>query len=284
VLFFLIEVGEKMPELPEVENVKNALNQFLPGKLIKDVKIYWENIIKHPETEEFIIRLRGQTFEKVYRRGKFLIFYLNEDVLISHLRMEGKYGLYRSEEPADKHTHVIFEFSDGTELRYRDVRKFGTMHLYPKGTEENNDPLNKLGIEPLSETLTAALMKKLFSNRKRNIKAVLLDQTILAGLGNIYVDEVLFQAGIHPETPANKLSLNRLKKLKAAITDILSESVKYGGSTIRSYTNSMGEEGGYQLKLYVYGRKNEACRICGTEIERLVVAGRGTHICNSCQK
>lgn len=273
-----------MPELPEVENVKNTLNQFLPGKKIKDVKIYWENIIKHPGTEEFVIKLKGQTFEKVYRRGKFLIFHLDEDSLVSHLRMEGKYGLYHSGDAKDKHTHVVFEFTDGTELRYRDVRKFGTMHLYPKGTEESSVPLKTLGLEPLSDTLTAALMKKLFSNRKRNIKAVLLDQTILAGLGNIYVDEVLFQAGIHPETPANELSLNRLKKLKTAITEILSESVKHGGSTIRSYTNSMGEEGGFQLKLFVYGRKNEACRLCGTEIERVVVAGRGTHICKSCQK
>ncbi|MFG6493895.1 DNA-formamidopyrimidine glycosylase [Fictibacillus sp. UD] len=273
-----------MPELPEVENVKNTLNQFLPGKVIKDVKIHWDNIIKHPCTEEFVMKLTGQTFEKVYRRGKFLIFHLNEDSLVSHLRMEGKYGLFESDEPADKHTHVVFEFTDGTELRYRDVRKFGTMHLYPKGTEESNAPLKTLGIEPLSDSLTAALMKKLFSNRKRNIKAVLLDQTLLAGLGNIYVDEVLFQAGIHPETPANELSLHRLKKLKKAITDILSESVKHGGSSIRSYTNAMGETGGFQLKLFVYGRKNEACRVCGTEIERLVVAGRGTHICKSCQR
>jgi formamidopyrimidine-DNA glycosylase len=273
-----------MPELPEVENVKNTLNQFLPGKEIEDIKVYWENIIKHPALEEFILRLKGQTFETVYRRGKFLIFYLNEDSLVSHLRMEGKYGLFSQNDPVDKHTHVVFTFTDGTELRYRDVRKFGTMHVYPKGTEENHLPLQTLGIEPLSDTLTASLMKKLFSKTKRSIKAVLLDQTLIAGLGNIYVDEVLFQSKIHPETPANELSIHRLKKLKTAITDILSEAVKHGGSTIRSYTNSMGESGGFQLKLYVYGRKSEACRICGTEIERMIVAGRGTHMCKSCQK
>ncbi|MCM3717906.1 DNA-formamidopyrimidine glycosylase [Fictibacillus phosphorivorans] len=273
-----------MPELPEVENVKNTLNQFLPGKVIKEVKIFWNNIIKHPETEEFVLRLKGQSFEEVYRRGKFLVFYLNEDSLASHLRMEGKYGLFNSEEPADKHTHVIFSFTDGTELRYRDVRKFGTMHLYPKGTEENHLPLRTLGVEPLSDSLTAGLMKKLFLKTKRNIKAALLDQTFIAGLGNIYVDEVLFQAKIHPETPANELSIHKLKKLKNAITETLAESVKHGGSTIRSYTNSMGEAGGFQLKLFVYGRKNEPCRICGNEIERMVVAGRGTHICKNCQK
>ncbi|WNB93175.1 DNA-formamidopyrimidine glycosylase [Bacillus sp. NEB1478] len=273
-----------MPELPEVENVKNTLNQFLPGKVIEEVKVNWENIIKHPEPEAFILRLQGQAFQHVYRKGKFLIFHLDEDSLVSHLRMEGKYGLFNSDESADKHTHVIFRFTDGTELRYRDVRKFGTMHVYPKGTEENHLPLKSLGVEPLSDTLTSALMKRLFSKTKRSIKAVLLDQTLIAGLGNIYVDEVLFQAGIHPETPANELSLQRLKKLKMAITDILSEAVKHGGSTIRSYTNSMGESGGFQLKLFVYGRKHEACRICGHEVERIVVAGRGTHICNHCQR
>jgi formamidopyrimidine-DNA glycosylase len=277
-------VVKLVPELPEVENVKNTLNQFLPGKVIKEVKIYWNNIIKHPETEEFILRLKGQSFEEVYRRGKFLIFHLNEDSLVSHLRMEGKYGLFKREEPADKHTHVIFSFTDGTELRYRDVRKFGTMHLYPKGTEENHLPLSSLGVEPLSDSLTAGLMKKLFSKTKRSIKAVLLDQTFIAGLGNIYVDEVLFQAKIHPETPANELSIHKLKKLKKAITNILAEAVKHGGSTIRSYTNSMGEAGGFQLKLFVYGRKSEPCRICGKEIKRMVVAGRGTHICKNCQK
>jgi formamidopyrimidine-DNA glycosylase len=273
-----------MPELPEVENVKNTLNEFLPGKIISDVKVYWENIIKFPEPEAFIHTLKGQAFEHVYRRGKFLIFHLEKDTLVSHLRMEGKYGLYDVKEPEDKHTHVIFSFTDGTELRYRDVRKFGTMHVYPKGTEENHLPLSTLGVEPLSDSLTASLMKTLFAKTKRNIKAVLLDQSIIAGLGNIYVDEVLFQAKIHPEIPANELSIHRLKKLKEAITNILSEAVKHGGSTIRSYTNSMGESGGFQLKLFVYGRKNEPCRVCGHAIERTVVAGRGTHICRKCQK
>jgi formamidopyrimidine-DNA glycosylase len=275
---------KNVPELPEVENVKNTLNQFLPGKVIQDVKVHWENIIKFPELDEFIMRLKGQSFEQVYRRGKFLIFHLNEDSLVSHLRMEGKYGLYNRDTPADKHTHVVFSFTDGTELRYRDVRKFGTMHLFSKGTEEEHQPLRSLGIEPLSDTLTASLLRKLFAKTKRNIKAVLLDQSFIAGLGNIYVDEVLFQSRIHPETPANELTLHRLKKLKKAITEILTEAVKHGGSTIRSYTNSMGEAGGFQLKLYVYGRKGKGCWHCGSEIERMVVAGRGTHICRRCQK
>ncbi|MFC0187909.1 DNA-formamidopyrimidine glycosylase [Fictibacillus aquaticus] len=273
-----------MPELPEVENVKNTLSRLIIGKTIKQVEIRWENIIKLPEPEEFITRLKGQTVERIERRGKFLKIICSEDTIVSHLRMEGRYGLFQKEEPADKHTHVFFEFEDGTELRYRDVRKFGTMHLFPKGTEDQFLPLSKLGAEPLSEEFTPKLMKQSFQKTNRSIKAVLLDQQYITGLGNIYVDEALHRAGIHPETPASKLSLHRLKKLHHYIVAILSEAVEKGGSTIRSYVNSVGEQGSFQLTLYVYGRAGQSCRSCGREIVRTVVAGRGTHICQACQK
>lgn len=273
-----------MPELPEVENVKNTLNKLVAGKTIKDVRVLWSNIIKEPELDEFKLRLTGQTIQHVERRGKFLKIYLNEDVLVSHLRMEGKYALDQADEPFDKHTHVLFAFTDGTELRYRDVRKFGTMHLYPKGEEESRPPLSKLGFEPFSSELTAASMKKLFARTSRSIKAVLLDQSLITGLGNIYVDEILFASGIHPEQKANELSLHRLKKLHQHMVAILKESVEKGGSTIRSYVNSEGEAGSFQLELFVYGKKGEPCKQCGREITRTVVAGRGTHFCSSCQK
>ncbi|MFC7371356.1 DNA-formamidopyrimidine glycosylase [Fictibacillus iocasae] len=273
-----------MPELPEVENVKNTLSQLVIGKTIDHVVVKWENIIKLPELDEFKARLKGQTIEKIERRGKFLKLICNEDTIVSHLRMEGRYGLFSKDEPADKHTHVIFSFTDGTELRYRDVRKFGTMHLFTKGTEDAQLPLSKLGAEPLSDEFTPVLMKEMFHKTSRSIKAVLLDQQFIAGLGNIYVDEALHCAGIHPETPACRLSLPRLKKLHFYIVTILGESVEKGGSTIRSYVNSVGEQGTFQLTLHVYGRTGESCRTCGKEIVRLVVAGRGTHICTSCQK
>lgn len=273
-----------MPELPEVETVRRTLEQLVIGKTISDVKIYWPKIIKLPvEPNEFRNKVTGQTIERIGRRGKYLLFYLNDDVLISHLRMEGKYGLFTMNDPRDHHTHVIFTFTDGTELRYRDVRKFGTMHLLSKGTEFSSQPLKKLGLEPFDDRLTVPYLKKRFQKTIRNIKTVLLDQTIITGLGNIYVDESLFKAKIHPLRPASSLTDEEIERLLVAIVETLSEAVEKGGTTIRSYVNSQGEIGMFQLELHVYGQEGKACKICGATIEKMKVSGRGTHICPGCQ-
>jgi len=274
-----------MPELPEVETIRKTLASLIVGKTIGDVKVFWPKIIRKPlETEQFRLELLGETFREVDRRGKFLIFKLDRVSLVSHLRMEGKYGLYSKEDPLEKHTHVIFSFTDGTELRYRDVRKFGTMHLFPKGEENREEPLAKLGIEPFSKDFTFDLLEQALAKTERNIKAVLLDQTIVTGLGNIYVDEALYRAKIHPERLANTLKKPEIKRLKKEIVDTLAEAVEKGGSTIRSYVNSQGEIGMFQLELMAYAQEGKPCRRCGTEIVKIRVAGRGTHICPKCQK
>ena len=274
-----------MPELPEVETIRKTLTSLIVGKTIEDVKVFWPKIIRKPlETEQFRLELLGETFREVDRRGKFLIFKLDRVSLVSHLRMEGKYGLYSKEDPLEKHTHVIFSFTDGTELRYRDVRKFGTMHLFPKGEENREEPLAKLGVEPFSKDFTFDLLEQALAKTERNIKAVLLDQTIVTGLGNIYVDEALYRAKIHPERLANTLKKPEIKRLKKEIVDTLAEAVEKGGSTIRSYVNSQGEIGMFQLELMAYAQEGKPCRRCGTEIVKIRVAGRGTHICPKCQK
>ena len=273
-----------MPELPEVETVRRTLEQLVLGKEIKEVSVFWPKIIKAPEpVEQFQDALRGQTISGIGRRGKFLIFTLDDYSLVSHLRMEGKYGVHPKEEPYDKHTHVIFTFTDGSELRYRDVRKFGTMHLFAKGEELEQLPLLHLGPEPLSEDFTVEGLRAKLARTNRKIKPVLLDQTVVVGIGNIYVDESLFRSGIHPERMASSLSLQEIETLHAEIIATLGEAVEKGGSTIRSYINSQGQIGMFQLELNVYGRKGENCKTCGTPLEKLVVAGRGTHICPSCQ-
>lgn len=273
-----------MPELPEVETVRRTLEQLVLGKEIKEVSVFWPKIIKKPEpVKQFQDALVGQTIRSISRRGKFLIFILDDYSMVSHLRMEGKYMLYQKEEPYDKHTHVIFSFIDGTELRYRDVRKFGTMHLFEKGQELKSLPLVNLGPEPLSTAFTVAYLAEKLAKTSRKIKPVLLDQNIVVGIGNIYVDESLFRAGIHPERAASSLTDLEMKKLHQEIVATLSEAVEKGGSTIRSYINSQGQIGMFQLELYVYGRKGEECKKCGTPLEKLVVGGRGTHICPSCQ-
>lgn len=273
-----------MPELPEVETVRRTLEQLVLGKTIKDVEIYWPKIIKAPEpVEQFSDALIGQTIHEIGRRGKFLIFQLDDYSLVSHLRMEGKYAVYPESEPRDKHTHVVFTFTDGYQLRYRDVRKFGTMHLFTKGEEVSKMPLLHLGPEPLSEEFTTADLANKLAKTNRKIKSVLLDQTVVVGIGNIYVDESLFRAGIHPERMASSLTLDEITRIHREVKLTLAEAVEKGGSTIRSYVNSQGQIGMFQLELFVYGRKGEPCKRCGTPLEKLVVGGRGTHICPVCQ-
>jgi formamidopyrimidine-DNA glycosylase len=274
-----------LPELPEVETIRKTLKKLVVHKTIENITVFWPKIIKHPvDVEQFIDALKGETFVDVGRRGKFLLLYTETFALVSHLRMEGKYFLYEKTEPFDKHTHVIFHFTDGTELRYRDVRKFGTMHLYKKGEEFFKPPLFKLGPEPFSEDFTAEYLGEKLKRTNRKVKPALLDQSLFVGLGNIYVDEALFRAGIHPERTASSLSEAEVALLHQEIVATLREAVKKGGSTIRSYVNSQGEIGMFQLELFAYGRTGEECKRCGTPLEKITVGGRGTHYCPNCQR
>jgi formamidopyrimidine-DNA glycosylase len=273
-----------MPELPEVETVKRTLNILVAGKTIERVTVGLPRIIQRPEDiRQFCVWLEGQTIHTVERRGKFLRILLDDYTLVSHLRMEGRYGLYHRNDPAEKHTHVVFHFTDGTELRYKDVRQFGTMHLFPKGQELREPPLNKLGLEPLDDTFTFSAFRDAIAHRTTKIKPLLLNQAYIVGIGNIYVDEALFLAGIHPEREARSLSTKELKLLYNAIIRTLREAVEAGGSSIKSYVNGQGEMGMFQFRLKAYGRANEPCTGCGRPIVKTVVAGRGTHYCPQCQ-
>ncbi|BCG58508.1 DNA-formamidopyrimidine glycosylase [Paenibacillus sp. URB8-2] len=273
-----------MPELPEVETVKRTLNTLVQGKKIQKVTVRLPRIIRRPDDIRiFETMLEGHTIERVERRGKFLRFLLDGLVLVSHLRMEGRYGLHAAGEPLDKHTHVIFHFDDGSELRYTDVRQFGTMDLFLPGEDLNLPPLNKLGLEPLSKGFTPEAFKDLVAGKNTKIKPLLLNQAYVVGIGNIYVDESLHQAGIHPERNAKSLTGDELDRLHQAIVATLSEAVNAGGSSVKSYVNGQGESGSYQHRLRIYGRKDETCYTCGTKVEKSVVGGRGTHFCPSCQ-
>ncbi|MBS4208797.1 DNA-formamidopyrimidine glycosylase [Bacillus sp. FJAT-50079] len=274
-----------MPELPEVETMRRSLIELVKGKTIEDVVIHWPKIIKYPlEIEQFIDALQGQTIDDIDRKGKFLIFMLDDYSLVSHLRMEGNYRLARRGDEQDKHVHVLFRFTDGTELRYRDVRKFGTMHLFAKGTEHAELPLSKLGPEPFSNEFSDVYFKERLMKTERVIKAVLLDQTVVTGLGNIYVDEVLFRSNIHPGRVASSLTDDEIALLRKQAVETLQESIQAGGSSVNTYMNSFGESGTYQELLLVYGRQGEECKQCGTPLEKMKLAGRGTHFCPVCQK
>jgi formamidopyrimidine-DNA glycosylase len=209
---------------------------------------------------------------------------LDDYALISHLRMEGRYGMFRATDPLDKHTHVIFHFTDGSELRYTDVRQFGTMHLFPLGSEFTVEPLAGLGVEPLTEQFTLRALTDSLAKRSAPIKPLLLNQKYIVGLGNIYVDESLFKAQIHPLRPANSLKRAEWVRLHEAIRATLQEAVDAGGTSVKSYVNGQGEMGMFQQQLLAYGRDGEPCTRCAALIVKSVVGGRGTHVCPHCQK
>ncbi|MDF2815903.1 MAG: 5-hydroxymethyluracil glycosylase [Paenibacillus sp.] len=274
-----------MPELPEVETVRRTLNVLVAGKRIERVTVHLPRIIQRPDDiHQFSLMLQDQTINTVERRGKFLRLVMDQLVLVSHLRMEGRYGLYSADEPLEKHTHVVFHFDDGTELRYKDVRQFGTMHLFALGEEDTLPPLNKLGREPLDAAFTLDDFRVRVASRTTKIKPLLLNQEIITGIGNIYVDESLHRSGIHPERTANSLSRKELAGLHEAIVTILQEAVDAGGSSIKSYVNGQGEMGMFQQQLSVYGRNGQPCTRCEQLILKTVVGGRGTHFCPACQK
>lgn len=270
-----------MPELPEVETVVSLLKTLVVHEVIESVEIYWNNIIGEPNVTTFRNNIEHQVITDVTRRGKYIIFALSNGHLVSHLRMEGKYYVYDEKVEKDKHTHVIFSFKSGKEMHYHDTRKFGKMYLYPK-----NEPLailSKLGYEPWDQDLSADALLDLAKRRSISIKAFLLDQSVIAGIGNIYVNEILFTTKIHPAQPVNTLSKKQFDAIIKATASILSAAIESGGTTIRSYTSSLGVTGLFQQQLNVHNRQNEACNVCGSDIEKIVVAQRGTYLCPICQ-
>ncbi len=273
-----------MPELPEVETVRRTLEHFVTGKVIRDIDVYYEKIIRNVSIDEFKRTLIGKSINEISRYGKYLIFHLDDVRLISHLRMEGKYFIKELDAKKEKHEHIIFYFSDGSTMRYNDVRKFGTMDIVLKDELYTNSPLKKLGLEPFEEEMTASHLKSLIKHKSVAIKTALLDQSIIVGLGNIYVDEVLFLSKLHPTTPCNKLKNRDFDNLIENSVIVLNKAIKLGGTTIRSYTSSLGITGRFQNELNVHMRKDEDCEVCQTTIVKTKVNGRGTYFCPTCQK
>ena len=271
-----------MPELPEVETVKNGLIKKVKSKTITKCIVGWDGIIAYPNVPDFIKNITNQKINDIDRRGKFLMFILDDYYLISHLRMEGKYFIKEPTEPLNKHDHVIFTLDDGMELRYNDTRKFGKMHLVKKD-ELSISPIAKLGLEPWSPDLTTMYLKTKL-NKKKPIKTLLLNQSIITGIGNIYADEILFLSHINPETSGDKLTNNNLKDIIDNTKSVLEKAIKMGGTTIHTYTAVDGITGKFQQELLVHGKKDENCPICGTKIIKITVNTRGTYYCPKCQK
>ena len=272
-----------MPEIAEVETVRNTLKKQILNKKINSVQVYYAPMIES-NLDEFKKRLVGQSFKDIKRRGKWLIFETEDYYLLTHLRMEGKFFIKDKSEEKDKHEHVIFNFSDDKTLRYADTRKFGRMNLILKSDLEHTECIKKQGIEPGDKNLTAKYLLTKFKAKKIPIKTALLDQTIISGLGNIYANEVMFYAKVYPLKRAGELTENECQKICDGANLIIKKAIEMGGTTIRSYTSSLGVTGRFQQNLRVHKREGEACLDCGTKIENIKVGGRSTYFCPNCQK
>lgn len=274
-----------MPELPEVETVKRSLADKLIGEKITEVSIYYPGNIGQPEPEIFKRTLIGKEFLRVDRRGKFLLFTLSEGlVLITHLRMTGQLLLAQSKDVLAKHTHLVFSLTGERQLRYVDQRKFGTFDLIAETELDRFKGLQQLGMEPFSPEFTPEWLGCTLQKKKRAIKNLLLDQKVLAGIGNIYADEILFEAGIHPEKLASELSAEEIITLWQAILKMLELGISHRGTSIRNYIDGEGQKGGFQDLLRVYGRQGKPCSQCDAPIAKMKLFGRGTYYCPNCQR
>jgi formamidopyrimidine-DNA glycosylase len=283
-----------MPELPEVETVANGVNERIRGERIEAVSFsaYKEPFRSAPD--EMAQELTGKRIDRVYRVGKHIVFDLNQKSggpvsvqWIVHLGMTGRLLVCQADVPEPPHTHGILRLHSGRELRFVDPRRFGRMGLHPVVTEkhggvESSGVFRGPGHEPL--TISREDFAALFRGRKLAIKAALLNQKLLHGVGNIYADESLFRAGIRPTRIAGRLSRERLFLLHAALQEVLKNAIKLGGSSVSDYVDADGVRGFFQLEHKVYMRGGEPCLICGTPIRRIILAGRGTHYCPHCQK
>jgi formamidopyrimidine-DNA glycosylase len=274
-----------MPELPEVETIRRGLLSSLIGEEVDAVKVLRADSIGHPTPALFAKHLPGHKFVDIERRGKYLICKLSGDAaLIVHLRMSGRLLLVKRKALPGKFLRVWIGLKSGRALHFEDMRVFGRLWL--KGKAEALDEavpgLAELGVEPL-DGLTGAALLKLFKNKSQAIKSALLDQRLIAGIGNIYADESLFRAGIHPQLAAGRLSKAQSERLAKEICVVLSRAIELRGSSLRDYTDSEGVNGNYQLKALVYGRDGEPCRNCKSTIKRVKIGGRSSHFCPECQ-
>ncbi|MGE5561493.1 MAG: bifunctional DNA-formamidopyrimidine glycosylase/DNA-(apurinic or apyrimidinic site) lyase [Chloroflexota bacterium] len=274
-----------MPELPEVETVRRELSA-LTGLRIVRTAVLSPHLIRCPDAERFAAGTTGKTIAAVDRQGKFLIIRLDPGSdLVVHLRMAGRMYVNDPADPVEKHTHVIFDLSDGRQLRYIDLRHFGLICLVDRGEYGDLGLLNRLGPEPLSDGFTKQYFRAGLAKRRGPIKSLLLNQEFIAGIGNIYADESLFAARIRPDRPAASLSRQEADRLWQAIRDVIADALVFGGTTFSTYRRADGSKGEFAAYLKVYGHEGAACPRCGKgQIERLRLGGRSAHFCPHCQR
>ncbi len=295
-----------MPELPEVETVARDLARWVSGATIIGAAVHWDRTIRHPQPpERFAAEISGAIIRRVDRRGKTVLIHLDDGrVMTVALRMTGALIVADAGTPPDPYARVVFALADGRELRYRDVRKFGRIGLWPggglrtvgagrgarsrrvkegAGTYRIGEVFSGHGPEPLRRGFTAERFAERLSRRSARLKTLLLDQSFIAGVGNIYADEALWRAHLHPLRPADTLTPTDVRRLHRAVRQVLREGIANRGASFSDYVDARGEEGGNAERLAVYRRTGEPCYRCGRRIERIVVGQRSTHFCPRCQ-
>jgi formamidopyrimidine-DNA glycosylase len=274
-----------MPELPEVETIAADLRPHLVGRAIVRCELGFPTIVRHPEPEVFIDSIVGQRITSVGRRGKYILIHLMHDlVLVVHLGMSGQLRLVEPATPLAKHTHAVFDLDDGMQLRYRDPRRFGRLLLGTEIALREAKAMPPLGPEPIDPAFGADDMYQRFRRRRTSLKAILLDQSTIAGVGNIYADESLYRARLRPDRIAGSLSKKSLRRLHEALRESLLLAIKNRGSSVDTYRDAWGEFGGQQERLQVYGRAGEPCFTCGRPLSLVRIAGRSSVFCRHCQR
>jgi formamidopyrimidine-DNA glycosylase len=266
-----------MPELPEVETIKNELLPYVVGREIKEVEVFWDRMVKQPSVMEFCRRITGQKIVDLTRRGKYLFFQLSGgEILVMHMKMTGSLLVNPSN---DKFTRAVLHLDKGIDIHFWDPRKFGKMWL----DNDTNNTTQKLGPEPIDDDFTPETLEGILRKRTAPVKSVLLDQSIIAGIGNMYADEALFESKIHPTRPAQSLSKGEIQRLYDAIKKVLYKALKLKGASVRNYIRPDGEPGTAHDEFNVAHGTGKTCPRCGADIKRIVVRGRGTYICPKCQ-
>lgn len=275
-----------MPELPEVEVTRRGLEQLLPGRTVR--KVSWSNKRLRVSMPRKLLRqyITGSSFLSIDRRGKFLLLRMsNNAVLVIHLGMTGKLSCTPTDVPRAKHDHLHLLLDNKTELRFNDTRRFGSISVWPPDQapllEKNLS--DTIGVEPFSEKMNADYLLRVSRSRTQPVKNFLMDGKIIAGIGNIYANEILFDVELHPQTPANSITSAMWKKIIASSRKILKKAILAGGSTISDFLGTSGNPGYFQLQLNVYGRKDKRCTVCTDSIQKKTLAGRATYYCPTCQ-
>jgi formamidopyrimidine-DNA glycosylase len=274
-----------VPELPEVETIVADLRPHLVGRTIERCALSFPSIVRHPEPEDFVDAVTGMRIESMTRRGKYIYLHLcDEVVLVVHLGMTGQMRLVDAVAPLEKHTHAVFFLDDGRQLRYRDPRRFGRLLAGTLDALLTSKKMPRLGPEPIDPLFEADALYRELRRRRAPLKAVLLDQKAIAGIGNIYADESLHRARLRPTRVASTVSRQSARRLHQSLRDSLELAIANRGSSVDTYRDAWGEPGGQQEKLLVYGRAGEPCFTCGRPLSSVRIAGRTTVFCRRCQR